>query len=82
MWLKFHTLTLCIINFIPTQDIGISVVFALSLLAGGAASAAYSSDNSDYYDDSRCDQFDVSVCDDLDTVRGAEAASAVSFNMV
>jgi len=57
-------------------------VFALSLLAGGASNAAYSSDNSDTYDDLRCDDRDNEVCDDLGTIRSSEGAAAVSRNMM
>jgi len=59
------------------------VVFALSLFAGATASAAYASDNADYYDDieSQCNNGRVrgDLCDDLETIRDSEGATAVSF---
>ena len=70
------------------QDIIISGLFTVSLLAGGAASAAYSSDNQDYYDDSeqRCENpvlTDVEdICDDIPRVRDSEAAAAVSSRVL
>ena len=58
----------------------ISVIFALSLLAGGAANAAYSSENGDYYDnyESLCERAALDVCDDVKRVRDSEGAAAVS----
>ena len=68
------------------QDIAISAVFVLSLFAGGTANAAYSADNADTYDD-RCDGRRVTgdleeACDNLETVRNAEGATAVSFSVM
>ena len=66
----------------------ISVVFVISLLSGGAASAAYASDNADVYDnyESICesqlaDQYDVleDACNDIIRIRDSEAAAAVSY---
>ena len=60
-------------------------MFTLSLLAGGAANAAYSSDNNDLYNnyERECENPPLSsvedVCDDLPTVRNSEAAAAVSY---
>ena len=60
----------------------------VSLLAGGAANAAYSSDNDDVYDkyESRCNngaftrirEFE-DICNELPTVSDSQAASAVSY---
>ena len=70
------------------QDIAISGIFLVSLLAGGAANASYSTENRDTIDDyeERCQNqyYTVlrafqDVCDDLPRVRDAEAASAVSY---
>ena len=69
------------------QDIIISGLFAVSLLAGGAANAAYSSDNDDVYDDNEenCNNPQLTrireiedICDDIPRVRDSEAAAAVS----
>ena len=66
----------------------ISVVFVIFMLSGGAASAAYASDNDDLYDDyeTLCMNtiynqyaFVENACNDLLRVRDAEAASAVSY---
>ena len=63
-------------------------MFVVSLLAGGAANAAYSSDNDDVYDDyeARCNdnrftrirEFE-DICNVLPTVSDSQAASAVSY---
>ena len=66
----------------------ISVVFTISLFAGAAANAAYSSDNADYYDDNNIcgsnylssDQEDA--CNDLARARNAQGAAAVSFSVM
>ena len=62
----------------------ISGAFALFLLAGGSANAAYSSDNRDLNDDieRECENpgsrtFE-DICDNLPRVRDSEAAAAVS----
>ena len=64
------------------KDIAKSVVFALSLFSGATASAAYASDNADYYDriENRCDGGRVrgDLCDDVETIRDSEGATAVS----
>jgi len=68
------------------KDVGISVVFALSLFAGATASAAYASDNADYYDEfeSQCNRGSVrgDLCDDVETIRDSEGATAVSYAWV
>ena len=58
------------------QDVGISVVFAISYVSGGVASAVYFSDyiGNDYLDD--CDR---DICNDEKRVRNSEAASVVSL---
>ena len=70
------------------QDIVISAVFVISLLSGGVASAAYASDNDDFYDDHKflctdeyTDRFDIveDACNDIQIVRDSEGASAVSY---
>ena len=70
------------------QDIVISAVFVISFLSGGAASAAYASDNDDFYDDYKglctsdySDRFDFveDACNDIQIVRDSEGASAVSY---
>lgn len=73
-------------GFSPLQDIIVSGVFAFSLLAGGAANAAYSSDNNEFYNDNdrlRCENPPLSafqdICDDVPVVRNSEAAAAVSY---
>ena len=64
-------------------------MFVLSLLSGGAASAAYSSDNADFYDDnyeSFCkdppnflpSDLVEDACNDMHRIRDSEAAAAVS----
>ena len=77
-----------VVNTSLLQDMVISAVFVLSLLSGGAASAAYSSDNDDFYDDyaSICknryaNRYDIveDTCNDIQRVRDSEAASAVSY---
>ena len=83
-------LTIIIVNFVVclnkcifSKDVGISVVFALSLFAGATASAAYASDVADEHDtleDRRfCNGGDVreDFCNDVETVRDSEGATAV-----
>ena len=66
----------------------ISVIFTISLLAGAAANAAYSSDNADYYDDNtRCGSNNLhsdeeDACNDLARARDAQGAAAVSFSVM
>ena len=70
------------------QDVANSVVFVLSLFAGGTANAAYSADNADDRDNKyRCDRRNLNddlqdACDNLDTVISAEGATAVSFSII
>ena len=59
----------------------ISGGFALSMLGGAAANAAYSSDNANLLDRPRCDNGRTTFkeyCDDVKTVRNAQGATAVS----
>ena len=75
-----------IIRCFPLQNVAISAVFVLSLFAGGTANAAYSADNGDFYDDF-CDGRTLrdeaeEGCDNVETVRNAEGATAVSFNVM
>ena len=63
------------------QDAGISIVFAISFFSGGVASAVYSSDNADTYDDIGCTS-STDFCNDLARVRNSEGASAVSCVVV
>ena len=69
----------------------ISGVFVLSLLSGGAASAAYASDNDDFYDNyetycsgpySNQNDYLENACNDIKTVRDSEAAAAVSYGVL
>ena len=69
----------------------ISGVFVLSLLSGGAASAAYASDNDDFYDnyETYCsgsyaiqNDYLENACNDIITVRDSEAAAAVSYGVL
>ena len=72
----------------------ISVVFILSLLTGAAASAAYSSDNDDFYNDfyvyddyeDLCTNLNLNqyedICNDIIRVRDSEAAAAVSYEVL
>ena len=71
------------VMYFPMQDVANSVVFVLSLFAGGTANAAYSADNADIHDD-RCNMNDdqQEACDNLETVRNAEGATAVSFSVI
>ena len=65
----------------------ISIVFTISLFAGAAANAAYSSDNADYYDDNNiCGRNNLpsdieDACNDLARARDAQGAAAVSFSV-
>ena len=60
----------------------------MSLLAGGAANADYSSENNDFYDDYEriCENPSLrqveDICDDILTVRNSEAAAAVSYRVL
>ena len=60
------------------QDVGISVVFAISYFSGGVASAVYSND----IDSDDLDDCDSDICNDVKRVRDSEAASAVSLAVV
>ena len=67
----------------------ISAVFVLSLLSGGAASAAYASDNDDFYDnyETICSSpyavnYVEDTCNDIKRVRDSEAAAAVSYGVL
>ena len=82
-----------IVTFSLLQDIVISAVFVISLLSGGAASAAYASDNDDFYNEYRTQQFCTSAfadqydfiedaCNDIQRVRDSEGASAVSYGIL
>ena len=80
-----------IITFSLLQDIVISAVFVISLLSGGAASAAYASDNDDFYDDYErfctnpyLNQFNFveDACNDIQRVRDSEGATAVSYGVL
>ena len=80
-----------IITFSLLQDIVISAVFVISLLSGGAASAAYASDNDDIYDNYRficasdyADQVTVAEdsCNEIQRVRDSEGAAAVSYGVL
>ena len=71
------------------QDIVISAIFVISLLSGGAASAAYAADNDDFYDNyerlcesQSADRYSVieDACGDITRVRDSEGAAAVSYN--
>ena len=66
----------------------ISAIFVISLLSGGAASAAYASENDDFYDNyertctgQAADMSDVieDACNDIIRVRDSEGATAVSY---
>ena len=61
-------------------------MFVLCLFAGAVSNAAYSSDNAETYDEYNCDSNNISVdrenaCSDLETVREAQGATAVSFSV-
>ena len=67
----------------------ISAIFVISLLSGGAASAAYASNNDDFYNDydficdsPSADRFTAveDACNDVLRVRDSEGAAAVSYN--
>ena len=84
----YEQLSVCAAFIFLLQDIVISGIFSVSLLAGGAANASYSTDNRDTIDDyeDRCQNEGYTVlsafqdvCDDLPRVRDAETASAVSY---
>ena len=82
--MRIHTLF--IHQMLHLQDAGISVVFAISYFSGGVASAVYSSDNADFYEDNlefACDRTqnddDEDFCSDFRRVRNSEGASAVSY---
>ena len=69
-------------------------MFVISLLSGGAASAAYASDNDDFYNDDSVQlvctifryasnyDFIEDGCNDIHRVRDAEGASAVSYGVL
>ena len=66
------------------QCITFTVLLAVALFAGGAASAANAADvQDDYIDILQCDETSgnsvfESVCDDLEQLRNSQAAAAVS----
>lgn len=74
------------------QDIVVSGAFVVSLLVGGAASAADASDNDDFYDnyEATCSSpylylfadYVEDFCNDIKTVRDSEAAAAVSHEVL
>ena len=63
-------------------------MFVLCLFAGAVSNAAYSSDNADEYVDKHdCDSNNIdddkeNACSDLETVRDAQGATAVSFSVM
>ena len=68
-----------------------SGLFVIFLFSGGAASAAYSEDNAEFYDDheDKCtdkqlSQYDAveDACNDVKRVSSAQAASAVSYEIL
>ena len=64
-------------------------MFVLSLLSGGAANAAYASDNDDFYENyettcssSYIPSYVEDTCNDIIRVRDSEAAAAVSYEVL
>ena len=67
----------------------VSGVFVVSLLIGGSVSAAYASDNDDFYDnyEATCSSpyladYVEDICNDMKRVRDSEAATAVSYGVL
>lgn len=62
------------------QNAVFSVLFALGLFSGGAASAANAGNVQSDYDDINCaDNSDAEICKNLAQLRDAQSAAAVSF---